>query len=126
MQVSDRLKKWDVWLFDQEAARANTDPQQPLDPSKPHRPYLVISDNAVLANATKNTKVICIPLGGKSQSRLFDVPLATGQAGCTKDCYIWCSEIYTVKVKYFCKRLGNAGFVSDKVEQSLRKILNLR
>ena len=120
------LAKWDIWDFDQAAARANTDPQQPLDPSKPNRRYLIISDEALLKNAHADTKLLCHPIGENQINALFAVPLAAGQAGCTKDCFVWCHEIYTLKAKYFFKKHGSALFLADQVKLKQKILLGLR
>lgn len=118
--------KWDIWDFDQAAARANTDPQQPLDPSKPNRRYLIISDDALLKNAHADTKLLCHPLGENQINSLFALPLAKGQAGCTKDCFVWCHEIYTLKAKYFFQKCGSAAFIGDKIKLKQKILLGLR
>ena len=126
--TSRSFNKWDIWDFDQVAARANTDPQQPLDPMRPNRRYLIISDNAYLKTTNENTKLLCLPIGENQTqaSQLFNVVLKAGQAGCTKDCFVWCHEIYTLKAKYFFKKHGNAGFLESNVKRCLKILLDLR
>jgi hypothetical protein len=120
------MKKWEIWDLDQEAARTRTDPSQPLDPKRSTRPYLIISDNAALTHAGPESKIICHPIGERQISSLFDVALTKGQAGCTKDCFVWCHEIYTLKRKYFVALRGNASFLGEDVKKRQRRLLDLR
>ncbi len=120
------FSKWEIWDFGQAASRANSEHQQPLDPNKPNRRFLIISDNALLKNAHSDTKILRHPIGENQINTLFAVPLIAGQAGCTKNCFIWCHEIYTLKAKYFYKKYGSAESVSDKIKLNQKILLDLR
>jgi hypothetical protein len=119
------MEKWDVWSLDQQSSRVESEPGQPLDPTKPRRRFLILSDNAHLRNAKAGTKILCSPLGGHSQSSLFDLPVKTGEAGCTKDCHVWLSEIYTLKFEYFKQLHGSLKHREDEIKLKLKKLLAL-
>ena len=118
------LQKWNIHRCDQQGARASTQPAQPSDPIKPYRFFLIISPDSHLEGGGKAT---CLPLGEKSWTPLLDVPLKSGEAGTTKDCYIWCNHIFTIpQANFTLEPLGVLPHnLRSDVEDALRDYLGL-
>lgn len=101
------LRQWAVYRVNQRLSRNNppdpNHPPQPLDDLRDYRRYVIITPTAQLKNAFK---INCVPIGTKSFNPYVHIPLALGEAGCSKDCYIWANEIFTLERPLFDLEYG--------------------
>jgi len=123
MTLSRPVQKWDVLWVKQKEARQEMYPPQPGDPTKPYRLYVVISPDAHLV---QGGKITCLPVGGQSHNPFLDVPLRAGEGGVTKDCFIWCNEVFSVGQKFFDELVGSIPDSARlRVNHALRDYLDL-
>lgn len=114
-----RIQQWDVWWLDQPGARAASAPPQPGDPSAKNRMCVVISPNAHLGDP------VCVPIGSRAASKLFHIPLAKGEGGVVKDCFIWCNEIYTLKPVYLLQKMGSVSHREAEIKRAVKRFLEI-
>ena len=98
MKSELNLKQWHVYRFNQELSRKKTSPKQPLDDWRPYRRFVIITPQLFISDALR---VTCVPIGEKCFSDFLHVPLAKGEARCSKICHVWANEIYTLEKKWF-------------------------
>ena len=118
---SKTFSQWDVWWIDQPNSRTTSTPPQPGDPSFKNRLFVIISPQAHLVAGDP----VCLPIGSRSASALFHVPLKTGEGGVLKDCYVWTNEIYTLKPIFFMKKMGSVQTRSDEIKMAIKSFLEI-
>jgi len=111
-----------VWELDQQAARELTDPKQPLDSKRKGRRYVVLS---IAKNIQNTGVVVCSPIGEHPVIFAYNPQIAKGEAASTKDCCLWCHEIYTFSVKLFGKKVGSLSHRQEELKALYRLYLRL-
>lgn len=114
---------WEVWYVDQEASRRKSDPQQPKDPSGKTRMYVIICPQTHLDSGGWP---VCVPVGTKCRSRMFDAEIKGGEGGVKHDCFAWCNEIFTLDPRFFRNCIGLLpGHCTTDIKDGVRDFLEL-
>lgn len=113
-----------IWWFNQAQSRANTDPSQPTDPSKPNRMMLVLTGSHL-------SQVTCVPIQSLptgTSPKMTEVELLQTSYGWLKnDSMAICHSIVTVPEKFFLNYVGNVnGTDMDKVKTAIKTHLRLK
>jgi mRNA-degrading endonuclease toxin of MazEF toxin-antitoxin module len=116
------FERWGVYYCDHISARKRNPAIPPVDP-RDRRPYVIITDADVM---TRVDRVHCVPIGEIATAKYFDIRLSAGEAGVTKDSYIWTREIYTYLKSDFYQKLGVLPQAkAQELEIRLRDLLGL-
>jgi len=116
---------WGVYWVNQARERANSDPKQPLDPSKDRRMYVVVAPPMHRREAT------CCPIQNNAGGsiRLTEVDLVNGYGRfITKDSKIICHQVFTFPIATLSPSalVGSLSLAEqDKVKTALREFFRI-
>ena len=121
MPIKD-MQQWDVWELDQLAAREISNPKQPLDKKREARRYVILS---VSKNIQTTGVVVCSPIGEHPYIFAYNPLISKGEAGSSKECCLWCHEIYTFSVNLFSKKIGSISHRQEELKVLYKLYLRL-
>ncbi len=121
--VANVPKQFEVWVVDQELSRKHSIPPTPADPSKPYRPFIILSPNS--ANSS-GSDIVCLPLSTKQFQKMFEVFISTSE-GIREDSYVKCYQPQTLHTDYLygpVAYIKNAQIHED-IQEKLKEFLDI-
>ena len=122
------MNRFEIWNVRQQTSSRSSEPPQPTDISKPDRPYIIVSPDAV-NRVGAYPFVTVIPLQDRKQRKKYptDVWISPSGANCLKkESIAFCQLIYTVEKTFLDFRIGMLESVyQEEITAALRRFLVL-